>query len=125
MSLLTEEIKDMKRFYDKIEMALDELIKRYGDYFDTIKKDRVFLLNNLSRDLEQISNLLNNFGYTYSPTDMPDMSEDVFEVAIGRYLDGFRKFVEDGEGNLETVNVDIKNLLALVDKHKTITEHFL
>lgn len=123
--MITEEVKNMKTFYEKIDMALQELVDRYKNYFDTHKKDRVFALNNLSRDLERISNLLNNYGYTYSPTDMQDVSEEVFEVLVGRYMDGFQKFIDSGDSNLETLNVDIKNLLTIVDKHKNVSEHFI
>ena len=123
--MITEEVKNMKAFYEKIDMALQELVDRYKNYFDTRKKDRVFALNNLSRDLERISNLLNNYGYTYSPTDMQDVSEEVFEVLVGRYMDGFQKFIDLGDSNLETLNVDIKNLLTIVDRHKNVSEHFI
>ena len=117
--------KDMKNFYEKLDMALTELVNRYDGYFDTNKKDRIFMLNNLSRDLERISNLLDNYGYTYSPTDMTDMSEEVFEVLVERYLKEFKDFIDNGSGNIETLNVDIKNLLTIVDKHKNIVEHFI
>ena len=123
--MITEEVKNMKAFYEKIDMALQELVDRYKNYFDVHKKDRVFALNNLSRDLERISNLLNNYGYTYSPTDMQDVSEEVFEVLVGRYMDGFQKFIDFGDSNLETLNVDIKNLLTIVDRHKNVSEHFI
>jgi hypothetical protein len=123
--MIVEEVKNMKAFYEKIDMALQQLVDRYKDYFDTHKKDRVFALNNLSRDLERISNLLNNYGYTYSPTDMQDVSEEVFEVLVGRYMDGFQKFIDSGDGNLETLNVDIKNMLSIVDRHKNVSEHFI
>ena len=123
--MITEEVKNMKAFYEKIDMALQELVDRYKNYFDIHKKDRVFALNNLSRDLERISNLLNNYGYTYSPTDMQDVSEEVFEVLVGRYMDGFQKFIDLGDSNLETLNVDIKNLLTIVDRHKHVSEHFI
>lgn len=123
--MITEEVKNMKAFYEKIDMALQELVDRYKNYFDTHKKDRVFALNNLSRDLERISNLLNNYGYTYSPTDMQDVSEEVFEVLVGRYMDGFQDFIDSGDSNLETLNVDIKNLLTIVDRHKNVSEHFI
>ena len=123
--MITEEVKNMKVFYEKIDMALQELVDRYKNYFDIHKKDRVFALNNLSRDLERISNLLNNYGYTYSPTDMQDVSEEVFEVLVGRYMDGFQKFIDLGDSNLETLNVDIKNLLTIVDRHKNVSEHFI
>ncbi len=122
---LYESVVNNKVFYEKLESALQELIDRYSDYFDSVKKDRVFILNNFSRDLERISNLLNNYGFTYSPTDMPDMSEDTFEVAVGRYLQGFQEFIDSGAGNIETINVDIKNLLVLIDKHKAVAEHFI
>ena len=123
--MITEEIKDMKAFYDKLDKALQELIDRYKIYFDSNKKDRVFVLNNLSRDLERISNLLNNYGYTYTPTDTSDVSEGVFEVLVTRYLDQFQKYIDEGDGNIETLNVDVKNLLTLVDKHKNVSEHFI
>ena len=123
--MIVEETKNMKAFYDKMDLALQELIDRYKGYFDSHKKDRVFVLNNMSRDLERISNLLDNYGYTYTPTDMGDVSEGVFEVLVGRYLDGFQDFIDNGDSNLETLNVDIKNLLTLVDKHKNVSEHFV
>ena len=100
--MITEEIKNMKNFYEKIDYALQELVDRYKDYFDTTKKDRVFALNNFSRDLERISNLLNNYGYTYTPNDMQDVSEEVFEILVCRYLDGFQKFLDNGDSNIET-----------------------
>lgn len=123
--ILYESIKDNKAFYEKLESSLQTLIDRYSDYFDSKKKDRIFILNNFARDLERISNLLNNYGVTYSPTDMPDMSEDTFEVSVGRYLQGFQDFIDKGEGNIETINVDVKNLLTLIDKHKSVAEHFI
>lgn len=123
--MIVEEVKDMKNFYEKLDASLQVLIDRYKNYFDTKRKDRVFALNNFSRDLERISNLLNNYGFTYSPNDMQDVSDEVFEVLVGRYLDGFQKFIDDGDGNLETLNVDIKNLLTLIDKHKNVSEHFV
>ena len=125
MSLMFEEIKNNKIFYEKIESALQELINRYDGYFETHKKDRVFMLNNFSRDLERISNLLNNYGYTYSPTDIQDVSEDTFEIMIGRFMEGFKDFIDNGASNLETINTDIKNLLTLVDKHRNVSEHFI
>ena len=101
------------------------LIDRYKNYFDEHKKDRIFILNQFSRDLERISNLLDNYGYTYTPTDAVDVSEEVFEIMVGRYLEGFQKFIDDGDGNLETLNVDIKNLQTIIDKHKNVSEHFI
>jgi hypothetical protein len=123
--ILYESIKDNKAFYEKLEKSLQTLIDRYSDYFDSGKKDRIFILNNFARDLERISNLLNNYGVTYTPTDMPDISEDTFEVVVGRYLQGFQDYIDKGEGNIETVNVDVKNLLTLIDKHKSVAEHFI
>ena len=123
--ILFEEIKNNKVFYEKLESSLQTLIDRYSDYFDSGKKDRIFILNNFSRDLERIANLLNNYGVTYTPTDMPDISEDTFEVVVGRYLQGFQDFIDKGEGNIETLNVDIKNLLTMIDKHKSVAEHFI
>ena len=41
--MIFEEIKNMKAFYEKIDYALQELVNRYKDYFDTHKKDRVFI----------------------------------------------------------------------------------
>lgn len=122
---LYESVVNNKAFYEKLESSLQTLIDRYSDYFDSGKKDRIFILNNFARDLERIANLLNNYGFTYSPTDMPDISEDTFEVVVGRYLQGFQDFIDKGDGNIETVNVDIKNLLTLIDKHKAVSEHFI
>lgn len=119
------EMKSQKAFYDKLDSALQELVNRYKSYFSSHKKDRVFMLNNFARDLERISNLLDNYNYTYRPAGIPDVSEDVFEVMVMRYLDGFQRYIDEGESNLETLNVDIKNLLTLVDKHKNISEHFI
>ena len=123
--IICEEIKNNKEFYEKLETSLQTLIDRYSDYFDSDKKDRVFILDNFERDLERVANLLNNYGYTYTPTDMVDVSENSFETIINRYLDEFRKFIDTGEGNIETINVNIKNLLILIDKHRTVSEHFI
>ena len=122
---LFEEIKDNKAFYEKLESSLQTLIDRYSDYFDSKKKDRVFILNNFSRDLERISNLLDNYGYTYRPTSNLDISEDTFEVAVGRQLEQMQKFIDTGDGNIETLNVLVKSLLNLIDKHKAVAEHFV
>ena len=121
--MITEEVKNMKAFYEKIDMALQELVDRYKNYFDIHKKDRVFALNNLSRDLERISNLLNNYGY--KTINLEGGYEELFEVLVGRYMDGFQKFIDLGDSNLETLNVDIKNLLTIVDRHKNVSEHFI
>ena len=123
--ILVEKIVDNKAFYEKLESSLQTLIDRYKIYSKSEKKDRIFILNNFSRDVERIANLLNNYGYTYTPTDMPDMSEETFEVSVERILDGFQEFLDKGTSNLETINVDIKNLLTLIDKHKSVKEHFI
>lgn len=123
--ILVEKIVDNKAFYEKLESSLQTLIDRYKVYSKSEKKDRIFILNNFSRDVERIANLLNNYGYTYTPTDMPDMSEETFEVSVERILDGFQEFLDKGTSNLETINVDIKNLLTLIDKHKSVKEHFI
>lgn len=123
--ILVEKIVDNKAFYEKLESSLQTLIDRYKIYSKSEKKDRIFILNNFSRDVERIANLLDNYGYTYSPTDMPDMSEETFEVSVERILDGFQDFLDNGTSNLETINVDIKNLLTLIDKHKSVKEHFI
>ena len=67
---IDEDTRNMKIFYEKLNSALQILIDRYKDYFDISKKYRVFFLNNFSRDLEKVSNLLDSYGYTYSPTDI-------------------------------------------------------
>lgn len=115
--MLLEEIKDNKRFYEKLEDALKEFIRRYKGYFDSASNIRPDILKNMARDLERLSNLMDNFGYTYTPVDVQDVPESIFEVMVTRYLEGFEKYI-DGESNLETLNVDIKSLLTAVDKHK-------
>lgn len=125
MSIILNEIdKDYKKFYEKLEMALSYLVDKYMPYFDSEKKERLFILNNFSRDLEKVSNLLDNYGYTYSPANTDDVSENDFEIIVSRYLEGFKKYLDGNESNIETINVNIKTLLYLVDKHKTISEHF-
>ena len=118
------DVKNYKLFFDKLEYALTELIKRYRVYFDTDKEERPEVLDKFSNDLERVSNLLDNYGYTYFPTNIEDISEGTFETLVDRYLDEFQKYIY-GEGNLETLNVHVKNLLVLVDKHKNINEHFV
>ena len=83
-------------------------------------KYKIIMSKEANRDVERISNLLDNYGYTYTPTDAVDVSEEVFEIMVGRYLEGFQKFIDDGDGNLETLNVDIKNLQTIIDKHKNV-----
>jgi acetolactate synthase small subunit len=122
---LIEEVVDNKAFYEKLESSLQTLIDRYKVYPGSEKKDRLFILNNFSRDVERLANLLNNYGYTYSPADVADISEETFEVAVDRILQGFQDFIDKGDSNLETINVDIKNLLTLIDKHKAVSEHFI
>jgi glutaredoxin 2 len=122
---LYEEVKNNKEFYEKLDDALRTLIDRYKGYFDSSKKDRTFILDNFERDLERVANLMDNYGYTYTPTDMEDVSEDIFETIVLRYLEGFQDFLDKGKSNIETINVDVKNLLKLIDKHKSISEHFI
>ncbi|MBO7615102.1 MAG: hypothetical protein J6T15_05340 [Bacilli bacterium] len=122
---LYEEVKNNKEFYEKLDDALRTLIDRYKGYFDSNKKDRTFILDNFERDLERVANLMDNYGYTYTPTDMEDVSEDIFETIVLRYLEGFQDFLDKGKSNIETINVDVKNLLKLIDKHKSISEHFI
>lgn len=123
--MLYEDIVNNKAFYEKLEKALQTLIDRYSDYFDSHKKERQFILDNFARDLERIANLLNNYGYTRSTTSVFDMSEETFEVSVGRYLQSFQEFIDSGAGNLETLNRNVKSLLVLIDKHKSVSEHFV
>ena len=123
--MLYEDIVNNKTFYEKLEKALQTLIDRYSDYFDSHKKERQFILDNFARDLERIANLLNNYGYTRSTTSVFDMSEETFEVSVGRYLQSFQEFIDSGAGNLETLNRNVKSLLVLIDKHKSVSEHFV
>ena len=122
---LYEETKQMKVFYEKLDKSLQILIDRYKNYFDEHKKDRIFILNQFSRDLERISNLLDNYGYTYYPSNVDDVSEDVFEEIVMRYLKSFKSFIDNGDSNIETINVNVKTLMTLIDKHKIKSEHFV
>lgn len=125
MKIFEELNKDYKVFYDKLDMSLSYLYDKYYKYFDENKKERLFILNDLSSDLEKVSNLLDNYGYTYTPSSFGDIDEDNFEEVLMRYLESFKKYVDNGESNVETINVNIKYLLYLVDKHKNKTEHFV
>lgn len=125
MKIFEELNKDYKVFYDKLDMSLSYLYDKYYNYFDENKKERLFILNDLSSDLEKVSNLLDNYGYTYTPSSFGDIDEDNFEEVLMRYLESFKKYVDNGESNVETINVNIKYLLYLVDKHKSKTEHFV
>lgn len=122
---LYEEVnKNYKQFYEKLDMSFKYLVDKYYKYFDENKKEKLFILNDLSTDLEKVSNLFDNYGYTYFPSNVEDISEDSFEDVIMRYLDTFKKFVDEGNIAIETLNVYVKTLMVLVDKHKSINEHF-
>ena len=122
---LYEEVsKNYKQFYEKLEMSLNYLINKYYNYFNEDKKEKLFVLEDMSKDLDKIINLLDNYGYTFYPSNADDVSEDNFEEIIMRYLESFKKYVENGDSNVETINVNIKTLAMLIDKHKTISEHF-
>lgn len=116
--------KNYKQFYEKLEMSLNYLIDKYYSYFNEDKKEKLFILEDMSKDLDKIINLLDNYGYTFYPSNVDDVSEDNFEEIIMRYLESFKKYVENGDSNVETINVNIKTLAMLIDKHKTISEHF-
>ena len=116
--------KNYKQFYEKLEMSLNYLINKYYNYFNEDKKEKLFILEDMSKDLDKIINLLDNYGYTFYPSNVDDVSEDNFEEIITRYLESFKKYVENGDSNIETINVNIKTLAMLIDKHKTISEHF-
>lgn len=116
--------KNYKQFYEKLEMSLNYLINKYYNYFNEDKKEKLFILEDMSKDLDKIINLLDNYGYTFYPSNVDDVSEDNFEEIIMRYLESFKKYVENGDSNVETINVNIKTLAILIDKHKTISEHF-
>ena len=116
--------KNYKQFYEKLEMSLNYLINKYYSYFNEDKKEKLFILEDMSKDLDKIINLLDNYGYTFYPSNVDDVSEDNFEEIIMRYLESFKKYIENGDSNVETINVNIKTLAMLIDKHKTISEHF-
>lgn len=116
--------KNYKQFYEKLEMSLNYLINKYYNYFNEDKKEKLFVLEDMSKDLDKIINLLDNYGYTFYPSNVDDVSEDNFEEIIMRYLESFKKYVENGDSNVETINVNVKTLAMLIDKHKTISEHF-
>lgn len=116
--------KNYKQFYEKLGMSLNYLINKYYNYFNEDKKEKLFILEDMSKDLDKIINLLDNYGYTFYPSNVDDVSEDNFEEIIMRYLESFKKYVENGDSNIETINVNIKTLAMLIDKHKTISEHF-
>lgn len=116
--------KNYKQFYEKLEMSLNYLINKYYNYFNEDKKEKLFILEDMSKDLDKIINLLDNYGYTFYPSNVDDVSEDNFEEIIMRYLESFKKYVKNGDSNVETINVNIKTLAMLIDKHKTISEHF-
>lgn len=125
MNILEELNRSSKLFYDKLEMSLNYVIDKYSGYFDETKKERRFILEDLVKDLEKISNLLDNYGYTYYPSNVEDVSEDVFEEIVMRYLNSFKSFIDNGDSNIETINVNVKTLMTLIDKHKIKSEHLV
>ena len=125
MNILEELNRSSKLFYDKLEMSLNYVIDKYSSYFDETKKERRFILEDLVKDLEKISNLLDNYGYTYYPSNVVDVSEDVFEEIVMRYLNSFKSFIDNGDSNIETINVNVKTLVTLSGKHKIKSAHFV
>ena len=125
MNILEELNRSSKLFYDKLEMSLNYVIDKYSSYFDETKKERRFILEDLVKDLEKISNLLDNYGYTYYPSNVVDVSEDIFEEIVMRYLNSFKSFIDNGDSNIETINVNVKTLMTLIDKHKIKSAHFV
>lgn len=123
--ILEATTKNYKQFYEKVDMALNYLVKKYYKYIQSDKKERLFILEDLSKDLDKVSNLFNNYGYTAMPSNVDDVSEEVFEELIQRYFDSFKDYVENGSSNLETININVKTLSILVDKHKMKSEHFV
>ena len=125
MQTILEELnKDNKQFYEKLDMSLKYIVDKYSVYFDSNEQTKESLLVSLDSDLEKLSNLFDNYGYTYEPSFIGDISESAFEEVIMRYMKSFKDYLDDGSSNLETLNVDIKTLLKQVDKHLEKMKHF-
>ena len=55
--ILQEIDRNYKNFYEKLDMSLNYLVNTYYDYFDSDKKERIFVLNHFAEDLEKISKI--------------------------------------------------------------------
>lgn len=120
--MIIDDIKNMKGFYTKLEGSLTYLINKYRDY--SLAPDKREVLDKLSGDLDKISNLLDNYGYTYRPSNKLDISNKSFEIVLLRYLNSFQDYVDKGIGEVETLATDIRTLLSYVDRHRAIKENF-
>lgn len=120
--MIIDNIKNMKDFYSKLDGALSYLVNKYRDYAQ--KENKKEILDKLANDLDRISNLLDNYGYTYRPSNGLDISNKSFDVVLVRYLNGFQDYLDKGIGEVETIATDIRTLLGFVDKHRAIKENF-
>ena len=120
--MIIDSIKDMKNFYNKLDSALSYLINKYRNY--TQEENKKEVLDNLAKDLDMVSNLLDNYGYTYRPANKLDIGNKSFDVVLVRYLNSFQDYLDKGIGEVETLATDIRTLLSFVDKHRAIKENF-
>ena len=120
--MIIDNIKNMKNFYSKLDGALSYVVNKYRDYSQ--KENKKELLDNLAEDLDRISNLLDNYGYTYRPANKLDINNKSFDVVLVRYLNSFQDYLDKGIGEVETIATDIRTLLSFVDKHRAIKENF-
>lgn len=111
---MLDNIKDMKVFYDKLDKVLETILK-YRDIVDMRGERRASRIEELEYLLNKTSNLFDNFGFTYRPTlaKRPDTEE--FNTTLSRYLDGFQDYLDRGSLVPETLAVDIRNLIYLID----------
>lgn len=120
--MIIDDIKNMKNFYNKLDGSLSYLVNKYRDY--TQKENKKEILDSLAEDLDKISNLLDNYGYTYRPSNKLDIGNKSFDVMLVRYLNSFQDYLDKGIGEVDTIATDIRTLLSYVDKHRSIKENF-
>lgn len=123
--MFIDKVKDMKSFYNKLEGSLNYIINKYRNYNDLSDDKKESVLRNLAEDLDKISNLLDNYGYTYRPAKRLDVNNKSFGVLLVRYLNGFQDYIDKGTLEVETIATDIRTLINLIDKHISVKENFI
>ena len=125
VSIIKEQEKNMKNFYDKLEKALNFLIKQIDYYLqveDEVKEDYI---DKISNTLDSITNLLDRYGYTYNSNIIISFDTESYESILRRYADNFKEYLEDTGSNTETINIDIRNLTGIIDKYNSMIKENL
>lgn len=108
-----DKTEKLREFITNSSKELTDMIKQYSQM-----QNKENHLKEILDALEDVDDVLQFNGFTYSPDEYTDYEEDDFEDVIEMFGEFLLRYTESFElSDIEIYNTEVKTMISLIDRH--------